>query len=67
MANRRFTFVNAMIKLLWVSDRREAQTQSIIQGRPCFERGVLVAKTSPVLSALACGSAGSQETEPPFG
>jgi hypothetical protein len=52
-ANRHFAFANAMIELLWVSDAREAQSQST--KRTLLARDGLVAKAAPLLSAFACG------------
>jgi hypothetical protein len=52
-ACRRFSFANAMIELLWVSDERELEAK--VLSAPCLGRDGLVGKTTPVLSEFACG------------
>jgi hypothetical protein len=52
-ACRRFSFANAMIELFWVSEAREAQSEST-RRTLLWERG-LVGKVMPLLSASAYG------------
>ncbi len=63
-ANRRFAFVNAMIELLWVSDTREAQSQSTRRTLLWERWSGREDNASPF--GICLRPADSQDTDPPF-
>ena len=63
-ANRRFAFANAMIELLWVSDAREAQSQSTRRTLLWERWSGREDDASPF--GICLRPVDSQDTEPPF-
>ena len=63
-ANRRFAFANAMIELLWVSDSREAQSQSTRRTLLWERWSGREDNASPF--GICLRPADSQDTGPPF-
>lgn len=63
-ANRRFDFANAMIELLWVSDAKEAQSQSARRTLLWERWSGRAINASPF--GICLRPADSEDTEPPF-
>lgn len=63
-ANRRFSFANAMIELIWVNDAREAQSQNTRRTLLWERWSGRETNASPF--GICMRPADSQDTEPPF-
>jgi hypothetical protein len=63
-ANRRFAFANAMIELIWVSDAREAQSQSTRHTLLWERWSAREDKASPF--GICMRPVDPQDTQPPF-